>query len=334
LGASSLPSISTKLIAVEELVKVIAEILSFSRDPNSFHVFFRPDCLIRFRHVHRRPALRNSSGRMSRASLARGIRIFFPPKLSFLNPSNIASAGTLGDEIDRIRSASRDWRFGGRWRRSSGLSSPHVAAEFKKPCQEKPHPVRAGEYDPIILAQPADAMIDVSPAVGGQDRDGREFTALPPCSRISPKDRWPAPAPGSPGWSSEQGQASNQFSFRLSPTTSPTTIITGGLIFFAATSRRCRRASPRQSPVRERAHRTSATGVSGSGLFGSTPRRSSEGSHPHEKDERPDSRGDLLPIDARLLLHGVLVAGDEGDRRGEVPVGEGMRRMPARRWPR
>ena len=49
----------------------------------------------------------------------------------------------------------------------------------------------------------------------------------------------------------------------------------------------------------------------------------------HVEDERPGKPGERLPVERRVVLGGILVPGDEGDRRGVLAVGQrdaGVRR--------
>jgi hypothetical protein len=45
-----------------------------------------------------------------------------------------------------------------------------------------------------------------------------------------------------------------------------------------------------------------------------------EPAHAHVEDERPRERGERRPVDLRLVLAGILVAGDEGDGRGHAAL--------------
>ena len=45
--------------------------------------------------------------------------------------------------------------------------------------------------------------------------------------------------------------------------------------------------------------------------------------HPHVEDDGAASQGKPLPVDFRYFLAGMFMAGDEGDRGGDVAVGEG-----------
>ena len=164
---------------------------------------------------------------------------------------------------------------------------------------------------------------------------GASITSAPrPASRAARPLAW-ARARVTATTSPCSGRRSSQASVSRRPATGPISVIEGGRIPSASTragqpgQRVDDRALPRQGAALD--HRRGLAGIPAGRDQPLGDQR--QVLHAHVEDERPGEARERLPVERRLGLLRILVAGDEGDRRGGVAVRDRDARVGGRRDP-